>query len=122
MVVPGESIGLKQVQTLKPGGAKGVRIDASMYLEVARAILQHLSRNEEVTIVDLLSAIEDGGPDSSQRNGNFVYIALHVKLDLESRGYLKVGVSKANPGQVQKCIRMTKEGWTYFKSITVPQN
>jgi hypothetical protein len=122
MVAQRSSIGIEQVQTIKPGGAKGVKIDTNTYLAVSRSIFEHLSRNDEVTIVDLLSRIEDDFQDLNKENGNFIYIALHVKLDLEGRGYLKLSGSKANPGQVQKCIRMTKRGWEYFKAIRGKEN
>jgi hypothetical protein len=91
-----ESIDIEQVQTIKPGGAKGVKIDACIYRDVACSIFQHLSRNDEVTIIDLLSRIENDFQGRSKESGDFIFIALHVKLDLESRAYLKLINSKTN--------------------------
>jgi hypothetical protein len=116
-LVPKNSVDTEQIQTIKPDGAKGVRIHIHTYLEVARSIFQHLCRNDEVTIVDLLSGLENDFQDLSKGNGSFIYIALHVKLDLERRGYLKLVRSELNPRQVQKCIRITEKGWQYIKSI-----
>jgi hypothetical protein len=112
-----ESIDIEQVQTIKPGGAKGVRIHTRVYRDVAHFIFQHLSRNHEVTIIDLLSRIENHFQGRSKENGDFMFIALHVKLDLEGRGYLKLINSKTNPNQIQKCICITKRGLRYFKSV-----
>lgn len=114
MAVLRSIIDREHIQTIKPGRAKGVKIRANTYYEVVRSIFQHLSRNDEVTIVDLLSRIESDLQGLSKENADFIYIVLHVKLDLEGRGYLRLEVSKENPGQLQKCIRMTKRGWRYF--------
>jgi hypothetical protein len=116
MVMSKHSVDRKHVQTMKPGGTKGVKVQTQVYWEIARAIFQYLSWNEEVTTVDLLSQIEDDVQVMS--NESFVYFALHIKLDLESRGYLKLAGSKTNPRQIQKYICMTKTGWRYFKSMT----
>lgn len=108
---------IKQIQTIKPGGGRGIKIHPQLYTTVARAIFQHVRLNDEVTIVDLLSRIESELHDLHKENRNFTYVALHVKLDLECRGYLKPEASKSNPEQVQKCIGITKRGWTYFNQL-----
>jgi DNA-binding PadR family transcriptional regulator len=108
---------LEQIHTIKPGGGKGMRLRASAYLKLARAILRYLSSNEEITILDLLAKVEAENKKTGKDNGSFVYAALHVKLDLEGRGYLKLERSRSNPGQIQRCIRITRRGRKYLESI-----
>jgi hypothetical protein len=95
------------IQTVKPGGKKGISISVSIYEKLRKFILEKTeSIVDEITLVELIEMAE-----KEIKGVNSVsFILMHVKLDLECRGYLRSVTSQNNPGQMQKCVRITSKG------------
>ncbi len=106
MVAWRDNVEKEIIQTIQPGGKKGIRMPAKKYDELKKFIFSEVSDSREVTLVDLLERVKH----ALATDDHIHFFLLYVKVDLEARGYLKAVNSEDNPGQLQKCIRITSKG------------
>jgi hypothetical protein len=79
--------GVVNVQTVRPGGKKGIVLAKQIYDEFRQFIVQVLETEEDVTtnkLIDLARETFTEGLD-----GDMGWYILQVKLDMEARGWIK---------------------------------
>lgn len=97
------------LQTIRPDGKKGIRLSASLYEQVSAIIVDHVKKSPAVmlaNIIDHAKVVLNSEPDIE-------LLTLHVKLDLESKGYIETIRSRS--ARKRGLLRITGKGWRYFR-------
>ena len=110
MVIANSVVGKSdQVRTLRPDGKKGISISADLYEKISGVIFRQIKTSEEVTLVNIIE--EARNYVANEKNGEL--IILHVKLDMEAKGYLETTQSRVSRNR--GLLRVTGKGRKYFR-------
>jgi hypothetical protein len=96
------------IETLRPDGKKGIKVPKHIYEQIVKLIITALRESNEVTLTEILDLIKE----HRINHPNLEFVSLHVKLDLEGKGFLKNIRSHVNPQRKHICI--TRRGRTQF--------
>ena len=89
------------VETQRPDGKRGIKILHDIYTNIANYIFGQIKDHRQVTLTTLLTDVEGEFKTCS----NIIWLAYHVKLDLEAKGHIKVTRSARKDSVAQ--IRLT---------------
>lgn len=80
--------GIKLVELLHPAGKSAGKIRRSDYLSLCNFIIEKLKQDKAVSLMSLLDSVENDFEDRHHLAGDFRWMTLAVKLNLEAHGII----------------------------------
>jgi ABC-type lipoprotein release transport system permease subunit len=95
------------IETVKPDGKKGSRIQKDLYFRIVGLIVAAMRETDEISLANTLTLIKE----ACSTQPNIEFISLQVKLDLEAKGYLKIVRTRDT---YQQIISLSRRGKVHF--------